>query len=126
MKVAVLFIMIFLHLLADYNFQGILADLKQKEWWRKNAPQPLYKKDYKVALLTHGFMWSFIMLLPLLIMAQTPVQWFALVLLYIVNTLLHAGIDDLKANEHCINLMEDQILHLVQVVGSWLVFCVAF
>ena len=33
--------MIFMHILDDYCLQGILASMKQKEWWRK---QEQYKE----------------------------------------------------------------------------------
>ena len=59
--------MIFLHVVDDYYLQGILAQLKQKSWWEKNAPDPLYKNDYKVALVTHAFSWTFMIMLPITI-----------------------------------------------------------
>lgn len=32
-----LLLMIFLHIVDDYYLQGILASMKQKEWWNKAA-----------------------------------------------------------------------------------------
>lgn len=32
-KFLLLLLMFFSHLIADYNLQGILADLKQRLWW---------------------------------------------------------------------------------------------
>ena len=40
-------------------------------------------------------------------------------ILFIVNIFLHAQIDDMKANAKQINLIQDQLMHLVQVFGSW-------
>lgn len=37
-------LMIFCHIIDDYNLQGWLASAKQKEWWKKNAPEKLYEK----------------------------------------------------------------------------------
>lgn len=34
-----LLLMIFLHIVDDYYLQGILASMKQKEWWHKTAPE---------------------------------------------------------------------------------------
>lgn len=52
----VLFSMLFLHLIVDYNLQGALAQFKQKEWWKKNYPQAQYKNDWMIALAEHSFM----------------------------------------------------------------------
>ena len=68
----IVFIMLFLHILADYNLQGILASMKQKEWWintyNVNINKTKYRYDYKAALLVHSFIWSFIVCLPFFIL----------------------------------------------------------
>ena len=46
-----LILMIFCHIVDDYYLQGWLASAKQKEWWNKNAPDPLYKNDYEFSIL---------------------------------------------------------------------------
>lgn len=38
-----LLLMIFLHIVDDYYLQGILASMKQKEWWHKTAPEKMYR-----------------------------------------------------------------------------------
>lgn len=106
--------MIFFHVIADYNLQGWLASAKQKEWWKKNAPQELYKHDYLVALLMHSFGWTFLVMLPIAFYFNciiTP----TFVATFIVNLVLHAVIDDLKANRNKINLVIDQALHIIQI-----------
>ena len=50
----ILLSMIFLHIIDDYGLQGIMKDLKQKQWWQKNAPDQLYRYDYIVALIKIG------------------------------------------------------------------------
>ena len=98
-KVLVLFAMLFCHIVDDYYLQGILASMKQKSWWEANAPVPLYKNDYKMALFEHAFSWSFVMSLPLTIIAiyyQINPLYFILLVLCADNTLVHAYIDDLK------------------------------
>ena len=45
-KILLLIGMIQLHIVDDYMLQGILASLKQKQWWEKNYPQEIYKNDY--------------------------------------------------------------------------------
>ena len=39
----------------DYKLQaGVLNNLKQKQYWEENAPDEMYKSDYKWALLNNG------------------------------------------------------------------------
>lgn len=120
----ILFAMLFCHLLDDYKLQGILANMKQREWWIKNAPQPLYGEDYIMALIEHAFSWSFSISIPLLIVAFTRRNDVLLAFCigsYFFNTGMHAFIDDLKANEHKINLVQDQILHFIQIGAMWFI-----
>ena len=122
-KVLVLFAMLFCHIVDDYYLQGILASMKQKSWWEANAPRELYKNDYKMALFEHAFSWSFVMSLPLTIIAiyyQINPLYFILLVLCAGNTLVHAYIDDLKANKHKINLVEDQLYHFIQILATWI------
>lgn len=121
-NIFILFAMVFLHIIDDYVLQApCLCNLKQKGFWEKNAPEKLYKYDYIVALLMHAFSWSFMILLPIAIKFGFDISAsFALIL--IVNTIFHAGTDDLKANKKKINLWMDQIFHIVQILGTWLLF----
>lgn len=113
-----------LHLLADFNLQGILADMKQERWWNKQIDKLLsagriprhfhpyrYKDDYLVALWIHALMWS-IITFGMLALIVSPI---ALSIIILVNAAIHAIIDDCKANMYLINLEQDQIMHLVQV-----------
>ena len=43
-KTFILLLMIFLHIIDDFNLQGIMASMKQKEWWKSH---PEYTKLYK-------------------------------------------------------------------------------
>ena len=108
----VISLMLLGHLLADYTLQGWLADGKQKEWWKKvcggEVPSK-YRFDYIAALICHSMYWSIFVCAPFY-----KSRWFLAAIL--VNTAIHAVIDDLKANRHRINLIFDQILHLLQIV----------
>jgi len=127
-KILVLFIMIFCHIIDDYKLQGILANMKQYKWWLENANKRLYINDYKMALIEHSFSWSFTMTLPLLYIAITQnnilLIWIIIVS-YFINTAVHAYIDDQKANKYTINLITDQILHLFQILFTWVIACAA-
>ncbi|MBR0541138.1 MAG: DUF3307 domain-containing protein [Clostridia bacterium] len=114
----VLLCMIYLHLIDDYVLQGILAKLKQKDFWEHCGQN--YVGDYGIALLEHGFMNSFLVHIPIYLwLCKNEVVLFASVLL-LGN--IHATIDDLKANQKKINLTQDQVLHIVLIVIWWVLF----
>ena len=121
MKLFILFVMIFAHIVDDYYLQGILASLKQKSWWEnQKSYKPMYKYDYIVALIMHAFSWSFMISLPILYFGFT--KWIAVAI--ILNTIIHGIVDDLKANKHKINLIVDQLIHIVQIVITWVLLVV--
>lgn len=111
----ILVLMLLGHLVADYTLQGWLADGKQKSWWRKifggheDAVPDKYKHDYVAALVCHSLYWSIFICAPFF--AST---WFLLAI--VLNTVVHAIVDDLKANKFKINLIQDQLLHLGQIL----------
>lgn len=117
----ILFCMIFCHIVDDYYLQGVLAKLKQRSWWEENAPQEEYKNDYKIALRMHAFSWSFMIMLPFIIAGANQ---FAICCSILVNTIIHAFVDDLKANKKKINLVTDQKIHILQIFASWILVCV--
>ncbi|WP_367567225.1 DUF3307 domain-containing protein [Lacrimispora sp.] len=117
-KIFVLLAMIFMHIVDDYYLQGWLASAKQKSWWEKNANDDLYKHDYIMALFMHSFSWSFMIMLPLAAYAAfTSAKFYPL--LYLSNVLIHMCVDNLKANEKKINLVQDQVIHLIQIILTW-------
>ena len=123
MKIALLIFMIFAHITDDYYLQGWLASAKTKNWWEKNAPDKLYSKDYIMALFCHSLSWSIMVFLPILIYSlynQIDLNWFYLVLP--INIIIHAIIDDLKANKFKINLIIDQSIHFIQIFITWIIF----
>lgn len=141
MKYSLLLIaMIFMHIVDDYYLQGVLAKMKQRDWWYSaaanmplnNEPdkckeaygfrniKPMYEKDYIVALIMHAFSWSFMVMLPILIQTYWRPHW-AIILMFGINVVVHAIVDDLKSNKKKINLIADQIIHIFQVWAVWLV-----
>lgn len=121
MKLFILFVMIFAHIVDDYYLQGILASLKQKTWWEnQKSYKPMYKYDYIIALIMHAFSWSFMVSLPILYLGFT--KWIAVAI--ILNTIIHGIVDDLKANKHKINLIVDQSIHIVQIIITWVLLVV--
>lgn len=110
--------MFYLHLIDDYVLQGILAQLKQRDFWKPYGEK--YQADYVVALLEHGFMNAFLVHIPIYIwLCKNEPTLFASVFLFGV---IHAIIDDLKANDKKINLFIDQLLHITLIFLWWAIF----
>lgn len=111
--------MMFFHIIDDYYLQGWLASAKQKEWWNKNAPDPLYKNDYIMALCEHAFSWTCMVHIPLLIYSKLycKVNMLPFIIVSLaLNWEIHAIVDDLKANKKKINLVQDQLAHIFQIL----------
>ena len=122
MKYFILLCMIFCHIVDDYYLQGILASMKQKSWWQQNTPDKLYRHDYIMALLMHAFSWSFMIMLPIAVFMYCQ-QWQfnpLIIGIYLFNMLIHAVVDHQKANRKTINLIQDQLIHLAQIVVTWI------
>ena len=117
--------MLFCHIVDDYYLQGFLASAKQKSWWEKNNPNPLYKNDYKMALSEHAFSWTFMIHLPLIIAMVITSKYISITLfltLFAVNWVVHIITDDTKANKLKINLVQDQLIHICQIFITWLIY----
>lgn len=124
--ILILLFMIFCHIVDDYYLQGWLASAKQKSWWEKNAPEKLYSNDYIIALFMHSFSWSFMIMLPIIIYILANgidlKEW--IVIPYFVNMAIHCVVDDLKANKKKINLIQDQLIHMLQIILTWATFII--
>ena len=114
----ILLTMIFLHIIDDYCLQGILAQMKQKKFWNEQAPDELYKYDYIWALIMHSFSWTFMIMLPLTFAGPIGPAFYAI---FVINLAIHAYVDDLKANKHKINLWHDQLIHLTQIILTFII-----
>lgn len=113
--------MVFLHIIDDYKLQGILASMKQKKWWEEQKEyKALYQNDYIPALIEHSFSWTFMIMLPIAIALHFNIgMW---IFAYIINMAVHAYVDNLKANKYKINLVIDQLIHIIQIIITWLIF----
>lgn len=112
--------MFFLHIFDDFYLQGWLANGKCRKWWIENASDEKYKRDYTVALFMHAFSWSFMIMLPFAYLSHFNPNMIWRVLFFL-NFLVHAFVDNLKANKGKINLMQDQTIHLVQITTTYLI-----
>lgn len=128
-KILLLLTMIFLHIVDDYYLQGWLASAKQKSYWEQNAPDELYKHDYIMALFMHSFSWAFmIMVVPSVytLINTTNVNNASLLitLFFLINLCIHMVVDNSKANWKKINLVQDQLYHLLQILITWVALVV--
>ena len=117
-KYILLLTMVFLHIVDDFYLQGVLARMKQKDYWKENVPDKLYEKDYIAALIAHGYSWSFMVHIPVLIYSKHHGLALASCLL---QALIHLYIDNCKANKKSINLIQDQSFHLLQILIIWVI-----
>ena len=119
----VLLWMLFFHVVADYNLQGWLASAKQKTWWEENCKFEMYKYkyDYICALIMHSISWTFMVMLPIAYYQGFDINK-TFTILFIINTLSHAVIDDQKANRKTINLWHDQLFHIMQIILTFVSF----
>lgn len=124
MEIFILLAMIFCHVVDDYYLQGILANLKQKSWWRRQKSyDEMYAWDYIMGLLMHSLSWAFMIMLPIAFYFSFQIG-FDFGAAFIINTIIHAVIDDLKANKKKINLVVDQTIHIAQVVLTYVILMV--
>lgn len=121
-RLSILLLMAFCHIVDDYYLQAIgpLASMKQRKWWDENYPQKLYKYDYLVALLIHSLSWAFMVMLPISFYMSWDIDGVFLVT-FIVNAVIHAFVDNVKANWLLINLITDQAVHIIQILVTFLV-----
>lgn len=129
MEIFIFFAMIFMHILDDFVLQGAwLSNGKQRQWWVDQVPDDMgprgmYRNDYKVALIVHGFSWAFMIMLPIswYYGFNPPTEFYVGL---IINALAHSYVDHLKANKHKTNLITDQLFHLAQIIIIYaIMFC---
>ena len=122
----ILLCMFFCHIVDDYYLQGWLASGKQQKWWKQNAPQEMYKHDYIMALAEHAFSWAFMVHIPIMtyMVFGGTVIGDALVCSIIIDTVIHAVVDDMKANKRKINLIQDQLIHFLQIIVTCFFYCI--
>lgn len=68
----------------------------------------------------HSFSWTFmIMLIPTIYILLVGGTWSPLV--FVANLAIHMDVDNLKANRKKINLIQDQLIHMIQIIVTWIV-----
>ena len=112
--------MLFLHIVDDFYLQGVLAKMKCRSWWGEQEDNEKNRYNYIAALVTHAFSWTFMIMLPIAVTSCT-LGWLFYVV-FVINVIIHAVTDNAKANAKRISLVVDQLIHVGQVVGTFVVF----
>lgn len=116
--VIVLILMLLAHFFADFHVQGILADMKQEQWWKQqDGDNSKNKYDYLAALAIHSAEWTLWMMIPLFLLPHLDLGIF--LLLAALNIVVHSLTDNSKANYRDISLVQDQALHLAQIAFTY-------
>lgn len=116
--VIVLVLMLLAHFFADFHLQGILADMKQEQWWKQqDGYNSKYKYDYVAALAIHSAEWTFWVMMPLMLLSHIDLGVFLLLAAF--NMVVHSLTDNSKANYRDINLVQDQVIHLAQIAFTY-------
>lgn len=105
--------MLLAHFFADFHLQGILADMKQEQWWNNSKN----KYDYLAALAIHSAEWTLWMMIPLFLLPYLDLGMF--LLLVALNIVVHSLTDNSKANYRDISLIQDQLIHLAQITFTY-------
>ena len=116
--------MILCHIIDDFVLQNKFTFLKQRTWWIKacnddGLPYEKYKNDYIMALFEHSLEWSIAIMLPIIFLCNVS-GWLMLGSVAI-NTIIHFIVDNAKANQLRLNLMQDQLIHFIQIIITWII-----
>ena len=122
MKIFVLLSTIFSHVLDDFGLQGILAEMKCKSFWEDKGS--FHKQDWIAALSMHAFSWTFMIMLPIAIYKYRLEVSFEFCAIFIANLIIHAIVDHLKANCKYIDLVGDQFIHVMQILGTYAILLI--
>ena len=69
----ILLIMLFIHVIDDFHLQGILANMKQINWWKKEIYKGqrdkfnMYRNDWIPCIIWHAFQWSCMIIIPCIV-----------------------------------------------------------
>lgn len=112
------------HIIDDFVLQvQMLSKLKQRSFWiseckKYDIDYKKYRNDYKVSLFIHSLSWSIMIMLPYIL--TLSINPFILLFLISFNLLIHYIVDDLKANQFKLNLLEDQLIHFGQLILTFI------
>lgn len=71
----------------------------------------------------HSMSWAFMIMLPIAVYNNFNIG-VVFVIMFVVNAVVHGIVDDLKANKHRMNLIQDQICHLIQIAVTAIILLI--
>lgn len=107
--------MCFMHIVDDYYLQGFLAQGKTKTFWVNNGVED--NTSHWVCLISHGFSNSVMISIPpivLVLINDIPILDDICVAI-VFMTVIHAILDNIKANMKITTLIVDQLSHLAVI-----------
>lgn len=107
--ICLLFAMILCHVIDEFISRIYLTRLERKKWRMRGVPEVI-----------HGFLWSFFILIPLLVvelLVPGTIEIRLLPVACLIGAVGHSEIDELK----CV-LWQDQLAHLLHIIIFWIVF----
>lgn len=119
MKIFVFLLMIFLHIMDDFGLQGILAKMKCKSFWEDESS--FYRQDWIAALVMYAFSWTFMIMLPIAVYRYKLDVSIEFCIIFLINLIIHALVDHLKANYKYIDLVGDQFIHILQIICTFMI-----
>ena len=118
MTLLFIFSVILLHIIDDFVLQqlGNLNNFKQKKFWEPYNKEynNRYAVDYQMGLIIHCISWGIMVHLPLFFFGNTPEM--VILISFLIHSIIHGIIDNYKCNEYKLSLVEDQILHFIQLI----------
>ena len=122
LKSYIFIFMLFAHCIGDYILQkDFISKAKRKSFWLNIKDEKVDTFAYLSILCVHAFIWSFCIHLPLILFLP---QSNIIVVSIFINFLIHGIIDDLKANRNKISMTIDQLIHVLQIVITYILFIV--
>lgn len=117
----IFFLMILCHIIDDFVLQPIcLSKLKQKSYWESLiTSHNIYNYDYLCALIIHALSWSIMIMLPWIIF-NVQINPMSFICIILINAIIHAIVDNEKANNLKINLIQDQTIHFLQILITFI------
>lgn len=118
MTLLFIFSVILLHIIDDFILQqlGNLNNFKQKKFWEPYNKEynNRYVVDYHMGLIIHCMSWGIMVHLPLFFFGNTPEM--VILISFLIHSVVHGIIDHNKCNKYKLSLVEDQLLHFIQLV----------
>ncbi len=118
--IRIFFVMLLLHVVTEFVLQPVaLLRLKQKTYWEQPEHPNGGKDASAMAIAINTILWSVMIMLPL--MYYSTEGDLILLLVFLVNMLVHAYIDEYTTNRHKLTFVTAQSLYLLQLTITFLI-----